>query len=244
MANFRRNINGILGTILFHLVVVVVCLVFKINTLNKPAESYIIIDPQEMLDENEEAESSDDEPTMTDSEIAEYMQNLGNTGSNYSGSNSYERSSSSMSAAEMQAKYEEAFLREKYGADYENAVNSTYEDFIDEARLQQHEAKEQKRNVVKAGPALVYVELDNSQREVSYLKVPVFTCEGSGVVEIRIAISSSGRVTTADVIKSELTSDADCLVAAAKNAAMRSSFSNISGNRVEGGKITYTFVKQ
>ena len=41
-----------------------------------------------------------------------------------------------------------------------------------------------------------------------------------------------------------LTADVECLTNAARTAALKSSFSKISGNKAEGGKITYTFVRQ
>lgn len=242
---FRRNINGILGTVLFHLIVVCVCLVCKIGTLQKEPESYIIIDPQdfEMEEKNNAAES---EEKMTDEQIAEYMQRLGNVGSNYSGQRTVNQSSggTAMSEADLKAKYEEQFLREKYGDNYDDAMSRTSDDYIDNSRMQQYQSSEQPRNVVKSGPALVYAELDNKQRESTYLHVPVFTCEGSGVIVIRISVTSSGKVSSAEVISSNLSSDVECLTNAARNAALKSSFSKISGNKTEGGKITYTFVKQ
>ena len=242
---FRRNINGILGTILFHLIVICVCLACKIGVIQKEPESYIIIDPQdfEMDDKSQSSEAEDE--MMTDEQIDQYLQNLGIAGSNYSGTRTYQPSSGqSMSEADMKAKYEEQFLREKYGDNYNDAQNRTYEDYIDQSRMEQYKSDNKPRNMVKSGPALVYAELDNKQREVSYLHVPVFTCEGSGVVVVRISVASSGKVSSAEVVSSNLTADVECLTNAARTAALKSSFSKISGNKTEGGKITYTFVRQ
>ncbi len=242
----RRNINAILVTVLVHLVIVFVCLFTKITIMQKDDGEYIIIDPSdfEMEDKQQVAEAEDN--MMTDEEIAQYMQNLGHVGSNYSGS--YKPTSSSqssgMSEAEMKAMYEEAFLKEKYGDSYNDAMNKTYEDYIDQSRMEQRLQTTQSHNVVKKGPALVYAEPDNSAREASYLHVPVFTCEGSGTVVVRVSIASSGKVTAADVVSSNLSSDAECLTSAARSAALKSAFSKISGNKSEGGKITYTFVRQ
>ena len=188
---FRRNINGILGTILFHLIVICVCLACKIGVIQKEPESYIIIDPQDFEMEDKQSSEADEE-MMTDEQIDQYLQNLGITGSNYSGTRTYQQSAGqSMSEADMKARYEEQFLREKYGDDY-----------------------------------------------------PVFTCEGSGVVVVRISVASSGKVASAEVVSSNLTADVECLTNAARTAALKSAFSKISGNKTEGGKITYTFVKQ
>ncbi len=246
MSFIRKNINGILGTILFHLIVVIICLACKINTIEKEAEGYIIIDPQDF--EPKEEILSEDESMMTDEEIAQYMQNLGHTGSNYSGTYNLQQSGSqseAMSQEEMQKMYEEAILREKYGDKYDEAMDKTSEDYIDPTRMETYQSQYgEQRNVVRKGNALVYAEPDNSARESTFLKVPVFTCQGSGVVVVRVAIASSGKVNSVEVISSELTSDAECLTNAARNAALNSRFSKISGNKSEGGKITYTFVKQ
>ena len=235
---FRRNINGILGTILFHLIVICVCLACKIGVLQKEPESYIIIDPQDFEMEDKQSSEAEDD-MMTDEQIAQYMERLGVTGSNYSGTRTYQPSAGqSMSEADMKARYEEQFLREKYGDDYNDAQNRTYEDYIDQSRMEQYQSDNKPRNMVKSGPALVYAELDNKQREASYLHVPVFTCEGSGVVVVRISVAASGKVSSAEVVSSNLTSDVECLTNAARNAALKSAFSKISGNKTEGGKIT------
>jgi len=196
-----------------------------------------------MEDKSQSSETEDE--MMTDEQIDQYLQNLGITGSNYSGSSTYKPTpGQTMSEADMKAMYEESFLREKYGDNYDDAQNRTYEDYIDQSRMEQYQSSSQSRNVVKSGPALVYAELDNKQREASYLHVPVFTCEGSGVVVVRISVASSGKVSSAEVVSSNLTADVECLTNAARNAALRSAFSKISGNKTEGGKITYTFVRQ
>ena len=242
---FRRNINAILGTVAFHLIVICVCLACKIGVIQKEPESYIIIDPQDFEMEDKSQSSETEEDMMTDEQIDQYLQKLGIAGSNYSGTRTYQPSSGqTMSEDDMRAMYEETFLREKYGDDYNDAQNRTYEDYIDQSRMGQYQSNSQPRNMVKSGPALVYAELDNKQREASYLHVPVFTCEGSGVVVVRISLASSGKVSSAEVVSSNLTADSECLTNAARTAALKSSFSKISGNKTEGGKITYTFVKQ
>jgi len=229
---------------LFHLIVICICLACKIGITEKDAESYIIIDPQDFETEENNQSSETEEESMTDEQIAQYMQKLGNTGSNYYARTHQTSSGQTMTEEEMKAMYEEAFLREKYGDNYDDAQNRTFEDYIDQSRMEQYQSSGQTRNVVKSGPALVYAELDNKQREATYLHVPVFTCEGSGVVVVRISVSSSGKVSSAEVVSSNLTSDVECLTDAARKAALRSSFSKISGNKTEGGKITYTFVRQ
>ncbi|MCF0206460.1 MAG: hypothetical protein HUK15_03430 [Bacteroidales bacterium] len=247
MSFVRRNINAVLLTILIHLVIVFVCLFSKISVLQQTDGEYIIIDP-EAFEQKEEVDEQTEmsENQMTDEQIDQFLQSLGITGSNSTAQakTPKSQSSSSMSPEEMKAKYEEQFLREKYGDDYENAINRTAEDYIDPSRMQEVQKTVPQANVVKSGPALVYAELNNKERQATYLNVPVFTCQGSGVVVVAISINSSGKVVSAEIVSENLTVDADCLKNAARNAALKSTFSKMSGNKTEGGKITYTFVKQ
>ena len=155
----------------------------------------------------------------------------------------YDIKGDTTSEADIMAKYEEQFLREKYGDNYDDAMSRTSDDYIDNSRMQQYLSSEQPRNVVKSAP-MIYAELDNKQREATCLHIPLFTCEGSGQVVVRISIASTGKVTSAEVVSKNLTSDEECLSNAAISAALRSSFSRISGNNTEYGKITYNCVNQ
>ena len=243
MSFFRKNINGILGTVLFHLVVICICLACKVSVLQKDQETCIIIDPQAFEEEDKSNVSESQEDMMTDEQIEQFMQKLSNTGSNYAGK-VMPSQGGAMSEADMRAMYEEAFLREKYGDNYDEVQNRTYEDYIDPSRMETYQSDNKSRNMVKSGYALVYAEPDNNQRGSTYLHVPAFKCEGSGVVVVRVSIASSGKVTRAEVVSTNLTSDEECLSNEARNSALKSSFSRISGNKTEGGKITYTFVRQ
>ena len=247
MSFFRRNINGILGTILFHLVVIFVCLACKVaENQQDNQESYVLIDPSEFDGEDEQT-TAEDVGKDVDEQIEQFFENLPNAGASYSGTTSStvpNSSGSTMSQADLQAKYEDQFLREKYGDNYDDVQNRTYEDYIDPSRMETYQSDNKSRNVVTSGPALVYADPDNKQREASYLHVPVYTCEGSGVVVVRISIASSGKVTSAEVVSKDLTSDEECLSNAARNSALKSLFSRISGGKAEGGKITYKFVRQ
>ena len=81
--------------------------------VQKEPESYIIIDPQdfEMDDKSQSSEAEDD--MMTDEQIDQYLQNLGITGSNYSGTRTYQPSAGqSMSEADMKARYEEQLAKQ------------------------------------------------------------------------------------------------------------------------------------
>ena len=86
-----------------------------------------------------------------------------------------------MSQDELQKKYEAELLKEKYGDDYEKMRNSTYKDYMKEKPENNNtqpdkQSSNNNSSSSYAGPALVYVELENPNRGKSYIHVPVFTC--------------------------------------------------------------------
>jgi TonB family protein len=246
----KRNINGILGTVLFHMIIIVVAMAFKINTPESKEESYMIIDPEFLEEVTQEKEQLEKEiANLDDIEIEKYLNEIRNVGSSSSKTNYQEIES--MSQEELRKMYEAEMLKEKYGDEYEAKMNSTYEDYLKE-NPKNNTSNDKPNNQTStsnsgsnyAGPALVYVELDNKNRGQLDVKVPVFTCKGGGKVVISISIGSDGTVKSASVLSSNATGDDACLDEAAKSAALRSRFTSIAGGKTEGGKITYTFIQQ
>lgn len=246
-----RNINGILGTILFHLTIIVVAMAFKVNTpLSEKEETYMIIDTEFLEEISQDKEDIEkDKQTLDDIEIEKYFNDIKNVGSSSNKMNYQDIES--MSQDEMRKMYEAEMLKEKYGDDYEKMMNSTYKDFLTETpepnkpkNNQNTENNSSNAGSNYSGAALVYVELDNKDRGQLDIKVPVFTCKGGGRVVVSISIGSDGAVKSASVVSSNATGEETCINDAAKSAAMRSRFTSIAGAKTEGGKITYSFIEQ
>ena len=240
----KRNINGILGTILFHLLVIIVAMAFEIKTLKTEEEAYMIVEP-EFFEKFEEQmmDKSNSETDISDIEIEKYLNEIRNVGSN----NSKYPDVKTMSQEEMRKMYEEEMLKEKYGDDYEKVMNSTYEDYLKTNTADATNGSQDDNSEINnsyAGPALVFVELDNPERGKSYIDVPVFTCRNGGRVIVNIAIGSDGKVKSATVVSASSNGDAACISNAAKEAALKSRFTPITGGSTEYGKITYSFIQQ
>jgi hypothetical protein len=240
----RHTLNAILFTIIIHLLAVIVGLLIGISTKLKHTEQVILIEP-EMLDESVENSEKDPESEMDEIDIERYIQDLRNSGSNYTQDNSNLRDNQNLSAEEIQKMYEENILREKYGDDYDKIMNPTPQNNQEENdNTQEQNENNNQTQVNHSGPALVYAELDDKNRATRYLNVPVFTCEGSGIIVIGITISKDGEVKNTSVLKSDITSDANCLIEAAIDAAKRSRFAIIENNETQKGKIIYQFLSQ
>ena len=222
---------------------------FSIDSKIVYQESYMLIDT-EFLEEMDDSEQNEDSEfdELNDIDIENYMQELRNVGSNFTSQyNSNELDA--MSQEELKQMYEAEILREKYGDDYENMMNETYEDYLTENNSPDNNSENtnsQDENASESytGPALVFVKLDNPNRGNSYIDVPVFTCKDGGTVVINISLNSEGKVKSASVASVKSTGDAACISNSAKKAALNSRFTVIAGGKTEYGQITYQFIQQ
>lgn len=247
---FKRNINGILGTILFHLIVVVVTMSLRLAEPRPNNEEYFIVET-EFLEEMTKTEKDilKDENSLEDFDIENYLKEIRNVGANRQ-DNRYSNIDA-LSEEELRQKYESELLKEKYGSDYEKRMNLSHEDFL---KNKDNPTKDKNKSDANAntssnavnysGPALVYVELQNPNRGKSYIHVPVFTCENSGRVVVGISIAPDGSVRSANIVSTKCSGDATCISNAAREAALKSKFSAIAGGKTETGTITYSFIEQ
>ncbi|MCD6332824.1 MAG: hypothetical protein J7L89_06085 [Bacteroidales bacterium] len=105
------------------------------------------------------------------------------------------------------------------------------------------QAKKTKEEKIYEGPTNIYFNLAN--REVSYLNVPVYQCEGSATVRIDIRVNQRGKVELATVNPDETDTRKFCFIQAARKAARRTRFNfSTKAPRFQSGYITYHFVAQ
>lgn len=89
------------------------------------------------------------------------------------------------------------------------------------------------------------VEYFLAERYRVKLPIPVYQCEGGGVVEISIQVNKEGMVVSAEVVKQRSRSASDCMQEAALASALNSQFSKrpeYAG--LQKGRIVYQFVPQ
>lgn len=223
-------------------------MIFGINSAVQYQETYMLIEPQFLEEMEQDKDDTNPDSEHGEIDIEQYIKEIRNVGSNYQSGKSPEELQA-MSQEEIRKLYEEELLREKYGDDYEKMMNTSYEDYINSTSNNSNnsngnESSNNSSNESYAGPALVFVELDNPKRGKSYIEVPVFTCRHGGTVVINISIDSDGRVKSANVASVKSTGDGSCISDAARNAALNSRFTTIAGGKTETGKITYQFIQQ
>ncbi|MEA3463205.1 MAG: hypothetical protein U9R49_15075, partial [Bacteroidota bacterium] len=77
------------------------------------------------------------------------------------------------------------------------------------------------------------------------LTVPVYRCQGSGIVKVKVAVSPDGSVREARVLEPIVGSDKVCFADAAISAARSSQFRiELGGPDRHTAIITYTFIAQ
>ncbi|MCK4992276.1 MAG: hypothetical protein KAS29_17380, partial [Bacteroidales bacterium] len=116
-------------------------------------------------------------------------------------------------------------------ADYEPPADETDED--DQAEY--------------TGPTTItyeFLEEPVQRRKVS-LTIPVYRCQGSGVVKVEVGVAPDGSVREARVLKPIVGSDRVCFADAALSAAQSSQFRiELSAPAKQRAIITYSFIAQ
>ncbi len=88
------------------------------------------------------------------------------------------------------------------------------------------------------------VEYFLAKRYRVHLTIPVYKCEGAGIVEVAIIVNAQGQVINAEVMEQRSHLASDCMKEAALQAALTSSFSKKLGYIPQKGRIVYQFAKQ
>lgn len=89
------------------------------------------------------------------------------------------------------------------------------------------------------------VEYFLAERYRVKLPIPVYQCEGGGVVEIAIQVNKQGMVVEAEVVKQRSRSASECMQEAALYSALNSQFSERPEYvGLQKGRIVYQFVPQ
>lgn len=230
----NRHLRGILGTIVFHLVVILVFLIFKISGIKNEEETGIAISFEDMiaLEELQNPEIKKEKLAAAEEEVLS-QQRQSNMAANLS--------------AKANEKFAEDISTDKYIKDFRSDMGITDPDPIpdfDPSKLQKPPADAPKnyKPYIHKGPTTISYELEN--RWVQKYSIPVYKCQGSGEISLAIDVDRNGRVTDTRVVKCT-SQDAECLQEAATTAAMKTFFNADSKAPArQQGFIHYRFVAQ
>jgi hypothetical protein len=243
--------NGILGTIIIHLVAGIIFMSLQLNSLQKKiARQYEVeLAPAELLTKKEEPKPdpkiSVEKVLKGDEEMLNIAKNLAN------------KPSEKISKADYidQVKNEliksgklgsDNFIDDQKKASQSSGTEgiSTQKDTVSVKK--QSDPKPEKSQDMAAnfkGATRIYYELVG--RNHVYLPIPIYKCQGSGKVVLSIEVDQRGNVQRAQLAERESTAIDPCLVETAISTAMISRFNpDASAPRVQVGMLTYHFVAQ
>ena len=229
---------GLYITVIFHLTVIIVLLVYGIDSTLKREESFVLD-----FSKQEEIERVMKEKAFKE-DVSKRLDRL------------IEMSRASSEPIRNIAVDAGSQLKDDRGTDAEELYkeaerlaqelkNGQLEDAREEAVELQPEKKEEKKDEAKkeyTGPSVLSYNLDG--RKASKLNIPAYRCYGSGDVTVIITVDNSGRVIGAKVME-EVSSDDTCLRSYAIRAARLSLFSASStAPPRQTGEILYRFIAQ
>jgi hypothetical protein len=234
----QENATGILGTIAFHLVLVLIFLIIKISTEKTRLESLIMVDfDEEFTEEQQQFESPDPE---FDEQLARYL--------------AEPRSNIPVNLARQ---IDQEISTKKYVQELEEDMDANrpeewremqerlreLEELDREELIVEGENAEQTPREIYQGPTNIYYDIEG--RYHLRLPVPVYKCEGEGLIEVKIAVDQRGKVVQAETGKTGETANEICLAEAARKAALNTVFNPDYDAPVRQiGTITYHFIAQ
>lgn len=231
---------GLLGTLAFHMILLMIFLLVKINNYKEINSLDLVFDFEEELTPEEIAKIQEEkEKDAYFEKLLEQQLRLSNRAVN----------EAKLEEELSTAKYVEDFMKqlnEQKSEDEklkENILNEylNQEDIV----LQNQELPEEKAEF-KGPTNISYEFLEEPRNRVSVnLPVPVYKCKGLGVVEVVISVDRLGNVITAKAKVIGASEDPECLAEVAARYAKMSVF---RGNSIapseHKAKITYRFVAQ
>ena len=229
---------GFYSTIIFHLVVIIICLLTAIQKVVSEETSFVL--DFSKLEELERVEKQEELKAQASKELDDLLS--GNASSSAYRNVAVDRSSRALKddrfknpnqvydeARELQRKLDasRAAAQREQGAD---------EDAVSQDNLPDSNAPQYK------GPSVISYSLDG--RKAISLPVPAYKCQGGGDVSVQIQVNRKGYVVSAAVIESVSSSD-ECLIRSAVAVAKRSRFrASSSAAEKQVGEIVYRFIAQ
>lgn len=244
----KRNKYGVMGTLAFHMILLILLFSFKLHTKREFLEAEIFIDiPPEVAEQILEEKKEEIEKAIEEknSEISESVDKLLRSiavNQDVKKSNSDPRQKVEDMIDEIKKNLDE------YGSDESSGGEDGLNEFKKDSLSIAEEREKQRmldslQSIEYSGPSSVYYSLKG--RHKVYLPIPVFKCEGEGKIVVQIGVSRSGRVVESKILKDQCSVQDDCLFEAALEATGRTRF-NVSNSspQTQRGTITYQFVKQ
>ena len=234
--------RGIMGTVIFHLVLAIFLLSMEISRIQVHTEMEIVMDtptPEERQKKEEEQQRKEEIRQKTSQEEVERM--LRSIAVNENAVQPEKRAEASVQqyVDEILKELEEEGNSGRYKAQRDKNYQK---DSLQNDRDKREQELDSLKSTFYAGESSVSYNLKD--RYARFLPIPVFKCEYGGKVVVEILVNPKGVVQKAKILEDQSQSD-DCLWRVAVDAAKRSRFNEKpDAPALQKGTITYNFVKQ
>jgi hypothetical protein len=228
-----ENINGILGTIIIHMVLVMVFLIIKIGEVKDKNEDQLLI---ELVEEVQTIQEIIKQQVSGPVEIPSLdMQAIHNIAVN---------TAEKMKEEISTEKYEQQVMQELGIATLK--PDNTPEISENEAIIQQEEKKPEKpkevKNIIYKSNATITYNLEKRWHVID-IYVPTYKCQGGGTVVIQFVVDQNGYVINSSINDVQSTNDL-CLRNEAYGSIMKAKFNADPALPKQQGFITYVFFPQ
>ena len=236
----KEDRAGLYLTVIFHLTVIIVLLLYSIDSTLKREESFVLdFSKQEEIERKEKEEIFKEDISRRLDEMIAAAQ-----------SNSTPIRNIAVDAGSTRLKDDRGTDAEQLYKDAERLAkdlknggkDAIEEDAREETVEMQHQKKSDTDQKEYSGPSVVSYNLDG--RKASHLKIPAYRCYGAGDVTVIITVNNAGMVVKAEVMDA-VSSDDQCLRSFAVRAARLSRFSaSQTAPPNQQGEILYRFIAQ
>jgi hypothetical protein len=238
---FKENKIALLYTLIVHLVILIVLIFVRVEGLKNDSELGIELEFEEKSIDQLLAEEETEVPAEWLEEIMRQRELSSNRAVNV---NTEEELNKDISTEEyvndLLEQLEEARKQEDRDKLEELQAILASADYVPPV-------EEEEEGAEYSGPTTITFEFLGEPRNRGKvdLTVPVYRCQGSGVVKVEIEVSPDGSVDEARVLEPIIGSDRVCFSEAALSAAMTSRFRiDLNAPAKHRGIITYTFIAQ
>ena len=239
--NRSESRAGLYLTVIFHLTVIIVLLLYQIDSTIRKEESFVLdFSKQEEIERIEKEEAFREDISRRLDDLISAAQSSGAPIRNIAvdASRAQLKDDRGTDAEQL---YKDA---ERLAQDLRNGhKDAIEEDAREETVEMQHQHKPEDRNQKEySGPSVLSYTLDG--RKASHLPIPAYRCYGAGDVTVIIKVNNSGQVVSAKVME-DISSTDNCLRSFAIRAARLSRFSaSTTAPANQAGEIVYRFIAQ
>lgn len=239
----RKNLVAILYTLIFHLIILIILIFIRVEGLKNDRELGIELEFEEKTIEEILAEEETEIPADWLEQILRQREQSSNRAVNLNAENQFnEDISTNEYVKDLLDQIEMARAQEDREKLEELQAILAAADYVPPAE----ENREDDGSEFSGPTTITYEFLDEPrQRNKVLLTIPVYKCQGSGMVRVEVIVARNGTVVNAEVKGPIEGSDRVCFSDAALAAARSSKFRiQINAPEKHRALITYTFIAQ